>query len=472
MIQIFKQVKLDNRKLNMINETGDSMIKISMPKSVKLIINILEKNGFEAYAVGGCVRDAVIGREPNDWDITTSATPQEVKKIFHKTIDTGIKHGTVTVMIERTGYEVTTYRIDGEYEDGRRPKSVAFTRNLVEDLKRRDFTINAMAYNDRAGIVDEFDGVGDLRRGLIKCVGNPEDRFNEDALRILRAVRFAAALDFEIEENTKAAIIELAANLEKISKERIQAELEKLMMSGHPEKLKSACDIGITGVIFDEIDRIAQMGRLESVLKLVCEMPAKHYLRWSAVLVMSDRQRVSKILEGFKFDNKTVNVVSRIVEAVHRPLPANRAEIRRDICEIGEDIYEEYLRFMSIYLVSEVFMQNASEGIYVIDKTFEDIKVHEKNLENNENNDIESMVIKKCKVYYHYLAAQYRDIIEKHECLSLKTLAVNGRDLIEMGLERGEQVGMELTRLLYLVLEDETLNNRDRLLAIVQKDIR
>ena len=189
------------------------MTKINVPKSVKIIIKILEDNGYEAFAVGGCVRDAIIGREPNDWDITTSAMPGDVKRLFHKTIDTGIAHGTVTVMIERVGYEVTTYRIDGEYEDGRHPKSVEFTGNLIEDLKRRDFTINAMAYNDRQGIVDEFDGVGDLERGLIRCVGNPIDRFNEDALRILRAVRFAAALNFDIEEETKNAIVTLAENL-------------------------------------------------------------------------------------------------------------------------------------------------------------------------------------------------------------------------------------------------------------------
>lgn len=216
------------------------MINIDVPKNVKLIINILEKNGFEAFAVGGCVRDAVLGRTPNDWDITTSAMPEDVKRIFNKTIDTGLIHGTVTVMIEKTGYEVTTYRIDGEYEDGRHPKKVEFTGNLTKDLERRDFTINAMAYNDRCGIVDEFNGIKDLKDKVIKCVGIPQHRFNEDALRILRAVRFAAALDFDIEENTKEAIIELAPNLNKISKERIQVEFEKLLMSNHPEKIELA----------------------------------------------------------------------------------------------------------------------------------------------------------------------------------------------------------------------------------------
>ena len=145
-----------------------NMKKIKMPKNVAMIIKKKKKNGYEAYIVGGCVRDAILNKEPNDWDITTSALPEDVKRIFHKTIDTGIQHGTVTVMIEKTGYEITTYRIDGEYEDGRHPKDVLFTRNLVEDLKRRDFTINAMAYNDKDGLVDEFDGIGDLERKIIR----------------------------------------------------------------------------------------------------------------------------------------------------------------------------------------------------------------------------------------------------------------------------------------------------------------
>ena len=208
----------------------DMMINIRIPESVERILKTLMEHGYEAYAVGGCVRDAVLGRTPNDWDITTSAKPEAVKRLFRKTIDTGIAHGTVTVMLDHTGYEVTTYRIDGEYEDGRHPKNVEFTGNLVEDLKRRDFTINAMAYNHIHGLVDAFDGIGDIRCRRIRCVGNPSDRFNEDALRILRAIRFAAGLDFEIEDETRKAVAILAGNLRKISKERIQAELEKLLM--------------------------------------------------------------------------------------------------------------------------------------------------------------------------------------------------------------------------------------------------
>ena len=169
------------------------------PEKVTYIIDTLTQHGFEAYAVGGCVRDTMLGRIPMDWDITTSAKPEQVKELFRHTIDTGIQHGTVTVMLEHEGFEVTTYRIDGEYEDARHPKEVQFTSNLLEDLKRRDFTINAMAYNDKDGLVDAFDGVGDLERGVIRCVGAAVERFTEDALRMLRAVRFGAQLGFSIE---------------------------------------------------------------------------------------------------------------------------------------------------------------------------------------------------------------------------------------------------------------------------------
>ena len=192
---------------------------IIMPDNVKNIIETLESNGYEAFAVGGCVRDALMGRKPNDWDITTSATPMQVKSLFRRTIDTGIKHGTVTIMIGKEGYEVTTYRIDGDYMDGRHPDKVIFTSNLIEDLKRRDFTINAMAYNDRAGIVDAFDGVTDLDNKVIRCVREAKERFTEDALRILRALRFSAQLDFSIDEDTAIAVKELGKNLTQISKE-------------------------------------------------------------------------------------------------------------------------------------------------------------------------------------------------------------------------------------------------------------
>ncbi len=227
---------------------------IDAPISVMKIIETLEQAGFEAYAVGGCVRDSLLGRNPSDWDITTSARPEQVKALFSHTIDTGIRHVTVTVMLEHVGYEVTTYRIDGEYEDSRHPKEVIFTPLLTEDLKRRDFTINAMAWNPRAGIIDEFGGMEDLDEGIIRCVGSPEERFSEDALRMMRAVRFSAQLGYEIEPATKAAIRKLAPNLTHVSAERIQVELVKLVESMHPDYLRVAYETGITRVVLPEFD--------------------------------------------------------------------------------------------------------------------------------------------------------------------------------------------------------------------------
>lgn len=213
-------------------------MKLSIPKNVNYIINELEKNGYEAYMVGGCVRDQILGKNVDDYDITTNAKPDDIKNIFKKTIDTGIKHGTVTVLIndndKLSKYEVTTFRIDGEYLDNRHPSSIEFVDNLYEDLSRRDFTINAMAYNDKTGLIDKFDGINDLNKKIIRAVGDSKQRFTEDALRMIRAIRFAAKLGFEIEDNTYKSIIDLAENIKNVSKERIQIELIKILTSDYP----------------------------------------------------------------------------------------------------------------------------------------------------------------------------------------------------------------------------------------------
>ena len=229
-------------------------MKITLPRKVLMIINNLQLHGYEAFAVGGCVRDSILARRPEDWDITTSARPEEIKKLFRRTVDTGIEHGTVTVLIGKDSFEVTTYRVDGAYEDSRHPTEVRFTSRLEDDLQRRDFTINAMAYNDEVRLVDVFGGMRDLNHHLIRCVGDPKERFSEDALRILRAVRFSAQLNFPIEPYTAEAVKELAPTLAKISAERIQAELVKLLVSPHPERIRDAYELGITKVILPEWD--------------------------------------------------------------------------------------------------------------------------------------------------------------------------------------------------------------------------
>ena len=237
--------------------TGDVHIKfmtINIPQKAAQILRTLNAAGYEAYVVGGCVRDSILNRVPGDWDITTSALPEQVYELFHRTVDTGIQHGTVTVMMDKEGFEVTTYRVDGEYHDGRHPDAVTFTRSLEEDLKRRDFTINAMAYHPEHGLVDLFGGMEDIDQKIIRCVGNPVERFTEDALRMLRAVRFSAQLGFTVEENTKAALARMAGNLEHVSAERIQTELVKLLVSDHPDYLRTAWETGLTREFLPEFD--------------------------------------------------------------------------------------------------------------------------------------------------------------------------------------------------------------------------
>ena len=228
-------------------------MKIRLPDGVNDIINILIENGYEAYAVGGCIRDSILNIYPEDWDITTSAKPEDVKGVFRRTVDTGIKHGTVTVLYKDDSYEVTTYRIDGEYKDNRHPTSVEFTSNLANDLRRRDFTINAMAYNKQEGLVDLYKGMDDLKKGIIRCVGNPVHRFEEDALRILRAFRFSAQLNFKLKKSHIRRLV-FKRKLSKYKCRRIRTELNKLILSSHPEKLMDLYHAKITKIILPTFD--------------------------------------------------------------------------------------------------------------------------------------------------------------------------------------------------------------------------
>lgn len=402
------------------------MIAINMPKDVKYIINTLEKNGYEAYAVGGCVRDAIIGKEPNDWDITTNATPMQVKKLFKHTIDTGIQHGTVTIMIHKVGYEVTTYRIDGKYADGRHPDKVEFTVSLKEDLKRRDFTINAMAYNDTKGIIDLFGGIEDLKEGIVKCVGNPYNRFDEDALRILRAFRFAAVLNFEVEEKTKKAAGDLAENLNKISKERIRTELDKLIMSDTPEKLMEARKCGLLKYILSEVED-------DINIELVKAMPKNNYMKWAALLYHREEEEVSKILKKLKFDNKTVNICKRIVGYSKDFRNIYKENVRVAAHEVGVDIFDKFLEFSKVC----INLQDWKGGEYP------------------DNSD-----------YINNIEHLYKKVIDDGDCLSLKELAVKGGDLMEIGVPKGAKLGEILNILLYKVLDNPKYNNREKLLEI------
>ena len=290
-----------------------SNFKIDMPNDVDFIINTIKSHGHQAYAVGGCVRDSIMGLTPNDWDITTSALPSDIKEYFNKTIDTGIEHGTVTVMLHNVGYEVTTYRIDGEYKDGRHPSSVEFSDRLTDDLCRRDFTINAMAYNNVTGLVDEYGGIDDINNRIIKCVGNPIERFTEDALRMMRAIRFSAQLGFTIDEATWNAIKKLSPSISKISMERVHVELGKTLMSAHPDYVAQYSEAGLFAPILPVIDNALKSRYKRKILATLQHTPDNIYLRYAALFITYTPDEAAKTLRALKLDNKTVNTVSKLV---------------------------------------------------------------------------------------------------------------------------------------------------------------
>ena len=394
-------------------------VRIQLPYEVEWVIGKIRDAGYEAFAVGGCVRDTLLGRTPEDWDVTTSARPEAVKAIFERTVDTGLQHGTVTVLKNRKGYEVTTYRIDGEYHDGRHPDSVEFTPNLLEDLKRRDFTINAMAYSHETGIVDEFGGMEDLKAGIVRCVGRPEDRFTEDALRLLRALRFSAQLGFEIEESTYAAIKTIAPNLAKVSKERVQAELTKLLLSAHPERILLLKETGLSVQIVPGFDAVFAPALFSELSRL----PAEKSLRWAGFLLCQSTKQAEAVLKGLKMDNETIGNVSRMIEGAKETLPLEKPAVRRAMSR-----YTPYQLEGALKLKELMGSPDAGE-------------------------------IRRLR----------EEIIRDGDCVSLKDLAVKGRDLLEAGVERGPMVGEILNHLFDLVLLYPEKNDRELLLKEVRR---
>lgn len=444
-------------------------MKIQIPKHANYIIKTLQHYGYEAYIVGGCVRDAVLGRTPNDWDITTSAKPLQIKSIFDRTIDTGLKHGTVTVLMEKEPFEVTTYRIDGTYEDHRRPNDVTFTTNLREDLMRRDFTINAMAYNEKDGLVDMFGGLEDLENKVIRCVGKADDRFDEDALRMLRAVRFAAQLGFEIDDEAKDAIKRKCGFLKDISAERIQVELTKLLTSDHPEMIKTAYELGMTSVFLPEFDDMMatpqnnphhkynvgdhtvealkhiegdKIKRLATLLHDVAKPVTRttdnegidhfyeHYAKGS--------EMAETILRRLKYDNHTIKGVKHLIEwhdfRWDDESYAGMAKVRRMVSKVGIDYFEPLLELQRADILGQ--------STYLQDK--------------------------KLKVLDETLAI-YKEVKANHDCLTIKDLNIDGVTLIRNGIPAGKRMGIILERLLDMVIEEPKLNQRAVLLELAKK---
>jgi tRNA nucleotidyltransferase (CCA-adding enzyme) len=441
------------------------VVKLKLPEAARYIINILEANGYEAYAVGGCVRDSLLGKQPKDWDICTSALPEQTMECFkqHHIIETGLQHGTITLMLSHQPYEITTYRIDGVYSDNRRPDTVAFTGSLKDDLSRRDFTINAMAYNPKSGVADYFGGQKDLQSGIIRCVGEADKRFGEDALRIMRALRFASVLGFSIEEDTSCSIFRNMKLLQNIAVERIASELTKLITGG------GAFDILVkyTDIIAEFIPEISPMAGFEQnnphhcndvlrhTLKSVAYAPSDIVLRLIMLFhdigkpkcytedegighfyghpqISSDMAR--GILGRLKFDNNTIDRVTMLILYHDADLQPRRKHIKRWLHKMGEDMFRQLV---------EVKRADAKAQA----AAFRQMKL----------------------VVLDEVSVILDEIIAQQQCFSLKDLAVNGRDLLEAGVPQGVQVGVILNRLMDMVIEEQIPNDRAELLAAVQE---
>ena len=437
--------------------------KIAIPTAVLEILEQLNRANHEAYIVGGCVRDFLLGKEPSDWDITTSAKPQQVKALFRRTIDTGIAHGTVTIMKGNVGYEVTTYRIDGEYEDARHPKEVTFTSSLEEDLKRRDFTMNAMAYHPEKGLVDIFGGQEDMNRGIIRCVGNAKERFTEDALRMMRAIRFAAQMNYEIEEETFQAIRKMAPSISKVSAERIQVEMTKTLISAHPGKIRLFYETGLTAHFLPEFDLAMETKQNhphhcysvgEHLLRSVEEIRPDKVLRLSMLLhdigkpyVESvdeegithfyghpkvSEERAQQILRRLKWDNDTIRKVGTFTRYHDYRMDGDETAMRRAMAKIGEEYFPDIFEVQKADVMAQSNYKR-EEKLAAIEKERE----------------------------------LYLLVKEKGQCVSLKTLAVSGRDLIAHGVAPGKGLGVILNGMLEDVLEHPEHNTREYLLKVL-----
>lgn len=438
--------------------------EIRLPAKVSSILRALTDAGYEAYAVGGCVRDSLLGRKPGDWDITTSARPEQTKALFRRTVDTGIAHGTVTVMLGEDGFEVTTYRVDGDYSDGRHPDSVSFTASLSEDLRRRDFTVNAMAYHPDKGIVDLFGGQEDLAHKIIRAVGDPDERFDEDALRILRAVRFSAQLGFSIEGNTFSALSRFAERLRLVSRERIQVELTKLLASDHPEQFRLLYTSGITKVIFPLFDEMMVMPQRspyhtmnvgEHTMAVLCGVEKDPILRLAALLHDTGKLKAHFIIEEngkprdrflghaafsaeiaedflreYRYDNRTISLVTGLIRFHDDRIPPEEKAVRRAMNRMGEEIFGLYMRFVPA--------DSAAKSPLAQERFAE---------------------------RYAGVECLAEEIRRRGDCLSLSDLAVNGGDLIRAGMKPGKAMGDTLKAMLEDVLAEPSHNDKDWLLG-------
>lgn len=441
-------------------------MQINLPKEVRAALSCLHKNHYEAYVVGGCVRDVLLGRTPGDWDITTSAQPFEMKRCFarYPIFETGLQHGTLTVVIDAMPLEITTFRIDGSYTDHRRPDSVQFTGSLREDLRRRDFTVNAMAYSDQTGIQDFFGGTADLERGILRCVGAPRQRLSEDALRILRAVRFASVLGFRLHPDTAEAVHDLKKLLAGIAPERISKELDKLLLGDDaPQAIEAYADV--LGVFLPELQALAGLDQhhpyhdldvLAHTAKSVGAAPKDRIVR--LVMLFHDiakpdcfaadeqgighfcghaalgARKAASILERLRYDRKTMERVGRLVRYHDVQLPCDTKAVRRWLNRLGERDFRALLAVKRADILAQApaYQRERLEAL----------------------NKLELLL---------------QEVLEQRLCFCLRDLKIGGGELIEAGMRPGPEIGKILQKLLALVLAERLPNEPDALLAAAEE---
>ena len=439
---------------------------LRMPSDVKYIIDILNNNGYEGYMVGGCVRDLLLKREPNDYDITTNAKPEIVASLFEKVVLTGLKHGTVTVILNNNQYEVTTYRMDGDYHDSRHPENVTFVNDIKEDLSRRDFTINAMAYNEENGLVDYFNGIDDLNNRIIRTVGNPVKRFNEDSLRMLRAVRFSVQLDFKIEETTIEAVKKLNSSIQNISKERIREEFNKIIIKD-PRGIDVLHECGLLQYIIEDLEKAYGWNQnnpyhiydlYEHSIRAACYVKDDLTIRIAMLLhdmgklktKTTDDKGISHfyghakesehmaecILRNLKYDNNTINNVKKLI-FYHDRVMGKKSSIKKLMNAIGPQLFKDLIMVMR----ADISAQNP---------------IYEKERMCNLDN-IEKL---------------YNEIINEKECFHLKDLNISGNDLIKLGVKKGKDIGIMLNFLLEDVMENNEHNSKEKLIDLVNEKLK
>lgn len=385
---------------------------LMIPSYVQYVIDCLEEKGFEAYIVGGCVRDILLGFTPFDFDITTSANPEQIISVFPKTVPTGIKHGTVTVIVDNQNIEVTTFRTESGYSDSRHPESVSFISSLKEDLARRDFTVNAMAYNNTVGLVDCFDGKYDLENKILRAVGNPEERFSEDALRILRLFRFAASLDFTIDKNTLDAALELSQGLKSISRERIFSELKKAVCGSNPNALSPLVNNG--SLSFLGINHSADFKVIRDCIK-------KPELSLFGFLYLSS-DNVLKTLSELKVSNKIKNYCAKLLILLNSKKATTKADVKNLLVACDVEIFRDFLLFKKTALNQDITSE----------KRFLD------------------------------------EIINNNEPYLISHLAINGNDLKALGITE-TKVGKTLEFLRKTVAENPLCNSNESLIRLIKK---